>query len=510
MGPAVLVVAAVNAVWQSALIALATAAALRCVRRPSATAACGVWTLSFLVCALLLPLDLAFAPSPAATLRGVTVADARAVSQAGHARQPTPASSVRSPAAVQPGGAVAATVSGWARRFGPTLVALWAAVAGLLLVRLLCALGALRDLKRGARPLGDRPCAPSLRAMVGAVRDARIGVCDRLSVPSAVGFVRPMVLLPERLVQRLEAEDLYASVCHEVAHLRRRDDIVQIAQQVCLAILFFNPVLYAVARRIDFLREAACDDAAVTSRASALRYAECLATILGHLARGRRSAAPALIHGRRQVFTRVERLIDWKEESHTMGRAIALIALGICAVALFFVRVELPLLSPSASEPVPQHTGVVVIEGEDDSLLGALANAGYRPTVDDAVALANAGVDSDLIVTIRRSGIERPSISGLIELADAGVDEDLITTAVRVFGSGVSVSDLIRLQNHGVDPDDLAALHSVACTEKPVEDVIALHDAGVDADYVRHLTEKGLQHLSVRDVIRLHEAGVDG
>jgi beta-lactamase regulating signal transducer with metallopeptidase domain len=407
--------------------------------------------------------------------------------------------------------AVAMPLSSWATHFGFRLVALWLVIAAFFLFRLARAVSALQELKRMARPIGDAPATPALETMVGAVRDARVAVSDRIAVPSAVGFAQPMVLLPQRLVERLEAEDLYAAVAHEIAHLRRWDDVTQIAQQVCLALLFFNPVMHLVARRVDFFREAACDDASVTSRASALRYAQCLATILAHLPAARRSMAPALMHRGRQVVARVERLIDWKEESHTMGRAVLLIALGICTAALFFVRVELPLLTPHDREQNAHNEVIVVSDNSsDDSLLSALSAAGYRPTVDDVIALSNAGVDADTVSDIRRSGLERPSISELVELQDAGVDGDLIDQAVHVFGSGVAVEDLIRLQNHGVDPDDFAALRSLSCTDSsPVSDVIALHDAGVDGDYVRHLSEKGLQHLSVRDVIRLHDAGVD-
>ena len=162
-----------------------------------------------------------------------------------------------------------------------------------------------------------------------------------------------------------------------------------------------------------------------------------------------------------------------------MGRAALLFALAVCATALFLVRVQLPLLTQNVEAHSDRDTVVIASRDDDDSLLGALRSTGYRLSVDDTVELANAGVDSDLIVSVRHSGIARPSVSELIELSQSGVDEDLVVSSVRAFGRDVSVAD-----------------------------IIALHEAGVDADYISHVCRH--ERLSVREIIRLHEAGVDG
>jgi beta-lactamase regulating signal transducer with metallopeptidase domain len=509
MSPADLVVAAINAVWQTTVLALLAGVALRFVRL-SAAGHAAVWSAVFFAGVLFLPLDLVFQ---------------RPVLGPGEAsRTHVAVVTVRSAPATAPvvahlGGIASATttlgqtlagyVSAFADRVGLPFVALWCLIAAWRLLRLVRATALMCSLKGRARALAGAPAG--LDAMVASVRSCRIGVSERVDVPCAVGFLRPMVLLPRMLVERVAAEDLYATVAHEVAHLRRGDDVMQLVQRLGTALFFFNPALFIVGRRIDFYREAACDDRVISSRASALRYAECLATIVERSLLSRRSPAPALVHGRRQVSARVERLVNWKEGTRTMGRAAILIALAVCATALFFVRVEIPTLFAHDAAPRSEHDTVVVVStnGDDETLLGALAAAGYHPTVDDAIALANAGVDSDFVVTIHRSGIERPAISDLVALANAGVDGDLVTAAVRAFGQAVTASDLVRLQNAGVDSGDLADYRSSESRDLSVTDIIALHDAGVDADYLRHVSRIGRDHLSVRDIIRLHEAGVD-
>jgi beta-lactamase regulating signal transducer with metallopeptidase domain len=501
MGAAGLVVAGVNAVWQSGLLVLLALVALA-FARANATTKAAVWTAVLLASALLVPVDLAFEPSAAASAH-------QRASATGPASLAKPVwSALRS--ARERELTLAQSLSVAAGKLALPLLALWLVLAGRRLWLLSRSARDVRALKRRALTLGDHPLRARLEATSAAVRGARIGLCDGLEVPCAIGFLRPMVLLPRALFERLDAEDIYATVAHELGHLRRRDDVVVLLQAVVESLLFFNPFLVLIGRRIDFYREAACDDLVISNRASALRYAQCLATILERATRGQRAAAPALLHGRAQVSARVERLVNWKEGPHTMGRAALLIGLAVAVSAVFFVRVQLPLLGSFAEARAPQDTTIIISRhhnGGDETLLGALDDAGYAVSTDDAIALSDAGVDSDFVVSVSQSGMERPTVSGLIELAQAGVDGDVIAAAVRSFGSSVPVSDVVRLHENGLDADELNDLRPVLCPQTTVSEIIALHDAGVDADYIRHVNRH--ERLSVRNIIRLHNAGVD-
>jgi beta-lactamase regulating signal transducer with metallopeptidase domain len=501
MGAAGLVVAGVNAIWQSGLLVLLAWAALAWARA-NATTKAAVWTAVLAAAALLVPVDLAFEPSATASAHVHTPVTAPV------ALAKPVWSALRS--AREHELTFAQSLSVAAGRLALPLLALWLVLAGRRLYLLSTAARDVRALKRRAITLGDHPLRDRLEAMSGAVRGARIGLCEGLEVPCAIGFLRPMVLLPRALFERLDAEDIYATVAHELGHLRRRDDLVVLLQAVIESLLFFNPFLILIGRRIDFYREAACDDLVISNRASALRYAQCLATILERATRGQRAAAPALLHGRAQVSARVERLVNWKEGPHTMGRAALLIGLAVAVSAVFFVRVQLPLLGSFAEARAPHDTFLVVSRHHhdgDDSLLGALDDAGYTVSTDDAIALSDAGVDADFVSSVSQSGIERPTVSGLIDLAQAGVDGDIVAAAVRSFGSSVTVSDVVRLHENGLDADELNDLRPVLCPSTTVSEIIALHDAGVDADYIRHVSRH--ERLSIRNIIRLHNAGVD-
>ena len=109
----------------------------------------------------------------------------------------------------------------------------------------------------------------------GVRRVPELRVSDEASTPFLIGFIRPrLVLSPGQLARPNELE---AVVLHEVAHLRRGDMVVRYLQWLAGTVLFFWPVVAWVNRRIDLVREQACDEWALRhGRLSAGEYARCL------------------------------------------------------------------------------------------------------------------------------------------------------------------------------------------------------------------------------------------
>ena len=77
-----------------------------------------------------------------------------------------------------------------------------------------------------------------------------------------MGFHRPVIVLPETLLQSGPSEELTAALCHEMAHIRRRDYLVNLLCEFALLPLIFHPAAWLLKRRIEETRELACDEAA--------------------------------------------------------------------------------------------------------------------------------------------------------------------------------------------------------------------------------------------------------
>ena len=73
------------------------------------------------------------------------------------------------------------------------------------------------------------------------------------------GVWRPQVLLPHQS-RDWSPERLHIVLCHELAHIRRHDWLVQMAAECLRVILWFNPLAWIVCTRLRRESEQACDD----------------------------------------------------------------------------------------------------------------------------------------------------------------------------------------------------------------------------------------------------------
>jgi bla regulator protein blaR1 len=78
--------------------------------------------------------------------------------------------------------------------------------------------------------------------------------------PGIVGFLRPVLVLPGRLLEHLNPRQLAAVLTHELCHVRRRDNLFAAAHMVVEAIFWFHPVVWWIGSRMVEERELACDE----------------------------------------------------------------------------------------------------------------------------------------------------------------------------------------------------------------------------------------------------------
>ena len=101
----------------------------------------------------------------------------------------------------------------------------------------------LRQLKRspGVADTGVEAIFEDLRMRMGVVRPLRLLITERVKEPMTFGVLRAVVVLPLAYVSQAPAEQLEMILAHELAHIRRRDYLINLLQHVFDALLFFNP-----------------------------------------------------------------------------------------------------------------------------------------------------------------------------------------------------------------------------------------------------------------------------
>ena len=118
-----------------------------------------------------------------------------------------------------------------------------------------------------------------LSVALGVTRSVRLIESALVEVPTVVGWLRPMILLPAAALTGLPASQLEALLAHELAHIRRHDFIVNIAQTLIETVLFYHPAVWWISGRIRADRELCCDDLAVTVCSTRVELARALAAM---------------------------------------------------------------------------------------------------------------------------------------------------------------------------------------------------------------------------------------
>ncbi|MGH9237707.1 MAG: M56 family metallopeptidase [Vicinamibacterales bacterium] len=97
--------------------------------------------------------------------------------------------------------------------------------------------------------------------------------------PGVVGVWRPVLLLPEGLVDRLTPAQLNALLAHERCHVRCHDNLAAAAHMLVEAIFWFHPLVWWIERRMIDERERACDEAVLRAGNDPDEYAEGILTV---------------------------------------------------------------------------------------------------------------------------------------------------------------------------------------------------------------------------------------
>ncbi len=144
--------------------------------------------------------------------------------------------------------------------------------------RMARSLGAAQRLARQSAPAPPEWAAVlrQLCAEYGVRAAVRLRVSWEVASPVLVGVWRYVVLLPAPLLASAPPEVVRAALAHEVAHLARRDAWVNLFQMGVEALFFFNPLVWALGRRVRQEREAAADALALQSGLEREAYAGAL------------------------------------------------------------------------------------------------------------------------------------------------------------------------------------------------------------------------------------------
>ena len=486
---------------KSILIAGAVLILLRIMRRRSASerswiAHIGLAAIMVLPLALLLPQI--HLPAPSFMEQAVPVGANTAVLPTVTAQEPAPIASTF-PATTAKAAAPASSID-WA---------FWAYAvpAGLLLLLTLTALLRLVVLKAKANVLVEPSWLSALahaQRRMGFKYGTALLTSDELSSPISWGLVRPVILLnSEAANAKGEAE---AIIAHELAHVARLDWAKLMLSRVTVAIFWFNPLVWLLAREAHQLREEAADDAVLAADIDDTEYANLLVGIARHECRGLLLGAHGVAPGKASLTRRVKRVLDaaldrapggWKWSS-----AAAFFAAGMTVpvAALQFV-------SPTIAEAKEQ--------GRFGDARVAVVTPQAAPASPAAVAPPAAEATTVLQAEAGEAVIENSRLTAENDRALANVGP-AVQSAVAAANGAVahaqaSIDRAIALKAMGASPAYARSLRNAAPNLRLThDDIMALAAMGVSAQYVRDLANSGYRGLDADTIVEARALGITG
>lgn len=271
------------------------------------------------------------------------------------------------------------TVAGWLEKYYPSIVTVWLLGFAFYLLRLAGGLYYVRQLRRRHNRAADAHWQERLRAMAEKLRYTRpVQLLESAAVqtPVALGFFKPVILLPLGMINQISPSEVEAVLAHELAHIVRRDWLFNLLQALIDALFYFHPAVWWISATARAERENCCDDAAVLLTGNRLVYAKTLVR-LQELAKNAKTPVLALgmegstglLRRRPLLLERIKRILHQPQPSTTFMEKMIATAVVLALITLWTLQANTsPVLAAAireiADKPVEWLSGTQQPEPE--------------------------------------------------------------------------------------------------------------------------------------------------
>jgi beta-lactamase regulating signal transducer with metallopeptidase domain len=389
----------IHFLWQGSALAIIAAAALRFCRRRSSTVryivaclALGAMLAAPLLTAFMLASELSpatFVSRSALLDAGPPIAAGRGTLEVFRAAQEVLAKTAR-----------VSTIE----VYFPLIVSVWLAGVAVLLLRTFRAWYQIRRLHKAA--LGWAPSlwqlpANRLAQRLRLQKSVRVVEFTAVDVPTVLGWLRPVIILPVAAVAQLPPGQVEAVLAHELAHVRRHDYLVNLLQRVAEAVLFYHPAIWWISARVREEREHCCDDLAIEVCGDRDSYATALAEL-----ESRRTTEPVLGLAATDgpLLNRIRRIlrVSGSERIQTPNWTLTLALAAVFALILGGPQ-RSPALLAQATSSVADALKPSFLAGWDDAMgSGSITSTGTVLFTDDLRDVKSVSDGGSLTVQTHR------------------------------------------------------------------------------------------------------------
>ena len=272
----------------------------------------------------------------------------------------------------------------------PYLSLLWLATIAILASKLLIEIYNVNNL-----PLNSS-IAPSaalstrfdeLAKQIKLPKTPQLLISLKAEVPMAIGWLKPVVLLPATMVTGLNSAQLEMLILHELAHIRRHDYLVNFLQTLIELLFFFHPSVHWIGKQMRNEREYCSDDIAVEHCGDAIAYAHTLTDTASLCSKNHLHTIPtmAMAASGGDLKARVLRLVD--HHCAPTNNASKWLAAMSLLLALTLLSINQLLTMPFAQQVNNQFPWQNNTTISKSILNAAVASIGFDKTTDNQVTI---------------------------------------------------------------------------------------------------------------------------
>jgi len=246
----------------------------------------------------------------------------------------------------------------------------------------------------------------------------RLLISLKVEVPMAIGWLKPVILLPAHMLSGLTTPQLEMLLLHELAHIRRHDYLVNFFQTLVEILLFFHPAVHWVSKQMRNEREYCSDDIAVQHCGDAVAYAHTLADTASLCTKAHHHTIPdlAMAASGGDLKQRVIRLVDHHcAPNNNISKWFASVTIVFSVLLLSSKQLlTMPLLDVWYNEEPIQHTDSTY--NEDEKTVNSRENV-----------IPNSSIAQQLLSSPPTEPVEQPSTHKEVNT------EDVLTSAVQQY-----------------------------------------------------------------------------
>ncbi|MBL7780323.1 MAG: M56 family metallopeptidase [Saprospiraceae bacterium] len=433
----------------------------------------------------------------------------------------------------------------------PLVVACWFLGLCVFLLRLLGNVGYVYYLKNHLNFPAEEYWDELLQKLLRTARiqqPVRLVESALVRTPMVIGHLKPLVLFPIGLINRLDPHQVEAILAHELAHILHRDYLFNLLQCLVETLFYYHPAVWWLSARVRHEREIAADDAAVQLTGKSMEYAKTL-VLIQEMAMIPLQMVPAFSGPRKnQLLYRIQHILRVQQTTNLAMEKI----IGTCAILLVIIGLGMAQNKNNNSISY-QHvetiangndlSGVWEASIENDKVCVNFSSRREHfswnngncylksdfsalPTVESEFTLTRpAGVmtfkgkfennegygrfrfvaDASFSSWLSEQGITGIDDFAMLNLFLANIGKDYVQSLQKTGLGNISGDELQSLAIQGVDQKRIEEVRGISKSldagDPSIETILNLTIHDIDQAYVKSMSQAGFGTLSLEDIM---------